>query len=141
VPCDGLPLSTCALSPQVGCENIPGLVQRAIDMTSAQAPAEMAAIREALSYPDHWVGPLPDGVLVELWLDPASPFAEDARERAAGLSVPAGSLVEREIAAHPERAAAIGVRATPTWVVGGYRLRGLQSPAAIQRLIDLERGS
>ena len=36
-------------------------------------------------------------------------------------------------------AASRGVRAAPTWFVNGYRLRGMQSQRAIQRIIDLER--
>ena len=31
----------------------------------------------------------------------------------------------------------IGVRSTPTWFVDGFRLRGLQSPHQLQRVIDL----
>ena len=31
----------------------------------------------------------------------------------------------------------LGVRSTPTWFVDGFRLRGLQSPLQVQRVIDL----
>lgn len=64
----------------------------------------------------------------------AQPLLE-AVERAGADEIASGAPA-RAVAAAQLR----GLRSSPTWFVNGYRMRGLQSAAAIQRMIDREAG-
>lgn len=48
-------------------------------------------------------------------------------------------LLVSERTRRADEVAARGLRSSPTWFVGGYRARGLQSADALQRLVDRER--
>jgi hypothetical protein len=224
VPCDNVPLARCGIEPPAGCENIPALIARAIRMVQAHEPPEK--VRAAMSYADVWL-PLPERIKdrsrlqVDVWMDPASPFAEPTLATVDKLQLDSVELVvhylpkadsptslalahgaiaaedqgqllpflhavedwrkgERDairsgqdpladggleavasllssdglnlsrwqadrtspetaarVASDKELAMVAGVRAVPTWFVGGYRLRGAQSDVAVGRLIAL----
>lgn len=100
VPCqdDGSSLARCALALPPGCENVPGLVNRAIRL--AAAGASPTAVGAVLNYNDPWVpAPALDStawpdaaapVWVELWVDPAFGPWREAADRGLEL-VDAGS--------------------------------------------------
>jgi protein-disulfide isomerase len=97
---------------------------------------------ESVHYPDIWA-PLPGGsvekVLVDLVLAEADPWAAEALVAKAAIEKQFGGTIEVRVSGPTGPVAlALGVRATPTWAVAGYRMRGAQSAAALARLIDRE---
>jgi hypothetical protein len=78
-PCEGRTLASCMAEMPTGCENMPVLIERSVDML--QNNASPNEVRAALTYSDVWL-PLPTddrrvdgsetGVRIEVWIDPAS---------------------------------------------------------------------
>ena len=95
VPCQGdhRSLARCALELPPGCENVPGLVARAVRL--AAAGASPGAVQATLTYNDRWLpvaGPTDPGwplangpIQVELWVDPSFGAWRDAAGRAQQL--------------------------------------------------------
>ena len=149
-PCiaDKESLARCALRPASdGCANIPALVQRAARVAADGERED--AIREAVHYPDHWVdfpkedgvriGPASAEVRIDLWCDPDNPWTNAAMDTANALRT--DNLGAVRIHVHgldSVSGRAVDARATPTWAIAGYRMRGAQSAHALGRLIDRE---
>ena len=229
-PCEGHTLASCILEMPSGCENIPELIDRSVELI--QKSSSPGVIRAGLVYTDVWVDipphdrPVdgtPGGMPLEVWVDPATGSVRavvdtlDALDlRAVGITFRITSLrddpvadawaaaaiaaeaqgkleaffrttrkwrdeqrehqgnlqlavtmadleviaveltqsgldrarfdrdrtseaVRARVAADRALAGTLGVRVAPSWFVDGYRLRGAQSAAAIQRVINLER--
>lgn len=134
-------LARCAMRPSTpACGNISALVGRAA--ARASQPLPLKQVMESVHYPDIWA-PLPGGsvekVLVDLVLAEADPWAAEALVARAAIEKQFGDTIEVRVSGPTGPVAlALGVRATPTWAVAGYRMRGAQSAAALARLIDRE---
>jgi len=136
-------LARCALqqaSPK--CANIPGLVRRAT--TDAGEGKPFKAVLEAIHYPDVWTA-LPPGasgrVPIDLVIGGADPWDAEAQSARSALEGRYGDKIQVRVhSPESDLAKALGVRATPTWAVAGYRMRGAQSAPALGRLIDRELG-
>lgn len=110
-PCEGRGFGRClAEGPPVGCENLPGLVQRLLGRLAAGEPPEVA--RLGITYPEPWFPGATEGALlagvdtgvpVVLWVDPAAPSLSPALLSARALPLDRVSLRVRFLpaAAHP----------------------------------------
>jgi hypothetical protein len=93
VPCS-TSLARCALDLPKGCENLPGLVARAISLAGeGKNPDEL---RVALSYPDVWfndpTSEQTDAVDIEVWVDPSAPSVPGILERMNTLKSAVGEI-------------------------------------------------
>lgn len=84
-PCmDDSSIGVCLLSLPAGCENLPGLAQRAAAL--AVAGSETDAIRDAISYAEPWFSDATASqhdadVDVEVWVDPSAPGIDEILSR------------------------------------------------------------
>lgn len=90
-------LAVCALTPPVGCENVPVLVDRAAAV--AAQGGDPNAIRDAVTYNDAWI---PDetravtgSVDVEVWIDPSAPTTPMALARMREVTAALGEVPAR----------------------------------------------
>ncbi len=92
-PCEDS-LAVCALRPPAGCENIPLLVGRAVEVAAQGGDPD--AIRDAVTYNDDWVfddtRAKTGSVDVEVWIDPASPSTPEALTRISQVSEALGDI-------------------------------------------------
>lgn len=79
--------------------------------------------------------PLGQGAAVAI----ATALLEDGLDLDRWLADQSDPALAERIADDQLLASQIGVRATPTWFVNGYRLRGAQSPSSVDRLVQLEK--
>ena len=103
-PCADRTLASCMAEMPTGCENIPSLVTRTVDML--EEGASPRDIRTALTYSDAWI-PLPvdsravdgsaAGVRIEIWVDPSSASIRPVIDTLDGLDLTQTGVVFRII--------------------------------------------
>ncbi|MDG1482113.1 MAG: hypothetical protein P8R54_21150 [Myxococcota bacterium] len=86
-PCDDS-LAVCALAPPEGCENVPHLVARAVEVAAQGGDPDV--IRDAVTYNDDWVSDdtraRTGSVDVEVWIDPSSPATSETLARMSAIT-------------------------------------------------------
>jgi hypothetical protein len=87
-------LAVCALAPPTGCENVPHLVARAVEVAAQGGDPDV--IRDAVTYNDDWAfddtRARTGSVDVEVWIDPSSPTTPETLARMSAVTAALGEV-------------------------------------------------